>query len=131
MSAHQALVSENQEKAISPIPPEVRDVLTQSLTDTYAGIFKVLGEGIRMDILFLIGSNGQEEYPCTLLEKNLSVAKSTISYHVKLLHQARLVNVRREGREFRYTVNWPLLEYFVPDFFERCSSERAELLGLS
>ncbi|EKT76941.1 ArsR family transcriptional regulator [Rhodococcus opacus M213] len=40
---------------------------------------------------------------CTNLDDEARVSASTVSYHVKTLRTAGLVQVRKEGRSFHYT----------------------------
>lgn len=42
------------------------------------------------------------EMPCTVLQDHTGLAKSTVSYHIKILHEAGLISVRRQGRNFFY-----------------------------
>jgi DNA-binding transcriptional ArsR family regulator len=54
------------------------------------------------------------ELACTELEQTLPIAKSTISYHIKLLYRARLIDVRRDGRYYHYTPRWDEVNRLVP-----------------
>ena len=70
-------------------------------SEPLVNVMKALADSTRLDILRLIAS--AEEYPCTSLEANLSISKSTISYHAKVLRAAGLISVRREGKFYFYT----------------------------
>ncbi len=78
---------------------------------------KAVGDPTRLRILKLIGS--ASEYPCTELERQLPVSKSTISHHIKILSHAGLVGVRREGKYFHYTLRRDVLENYLPSMLER------------
>lgn len=56
------------------------------------------------------------EVACTSLEETLNVAKSTISYHVKVLFHADLINIRKEGRFYFYALRAEALDHYLPGF---------------
>lgn len=85
--------------------------------DHYTAIFTALGEKTRLQMLRLIDEAG--EMPCTLLVENLGVAKSTVSYHVKILAHARLISIRKQGRNYFYTLRRDILDEAVPGFRKR------------
>lgn len=102
-----------------PGPP-----VSHSLQDSYVAFGKAIADPTRLDMLVLIGETG--EYPCTALEQQLPISKSTISYHVKVLTQAGLVKVRREGRFFHYELQREVLDYFAPGLLARLLATRAQ-----
>jgi len=63
-----------------------------------------LGDPTRMSIVE--GVLGQEaigqEVACWELDETLDLAKSTISYHTKILQAAGLIQTRREGKFYYY-----------------------------
>ena len=75
-------------------------------------VFKALGHPIRFEIMRRMMHRA--ELPCTELEAALPIAKSTISYHIKLLHRAGLVNVRKAGRYYYYTPRREHMEEVLP-----------------
>ena len=85
--------------------------------DHYTAIFTALGETTRLQMLRLIDEAG--EMPCTRLVENLGVAKSTVSYHVKILAHAKLISIRKQGRNSFYTLRREILDEAVPGFRER------------
>ncbi|WP_300009522.1 metalloregulator ArsR/SmtB family transcription factor [Pseudonocardia sp.] len=98
-------------------------MLEPSARDSYVALAKAIGDPTRLEMLLLIGS--RPEYPCTALEEQLPISKSTISYHVKILGQVGLLKVRREGRYFFYELQRSVLDYYVPDLLPRLLAERA------
>jgi DNA-binding transcriptional ArsR family regulator len=109
-----------RDRAGDRIPSAVRDLVTRSELDLYSEIFRALSEPIRAEIVRLIGAVGSSgDYPCTGLEEELPISKSTISYHVKILSKAGLVTVRRDGRNFRYHLNREVFDHFVPGYLDR------------
>lgn len=85
--------------------------------ERYTAIFTALGEATRLEMLRLIDEAG--EMPCTVLIEKLGVAKSTVSYHVKILAHARLISVRKQGRNYFYTARRDVLDEAVPGLRER------------
>ena len=65
-------------------------------------VFKALGDPVRWSIVAQIAA--VDELPCAALEQTLSVSKPTISYHTKILQQAGLLSVRKEGRNYFYAL---------------------------
>jgi DNA-binding transcriptional ArsR family regulator len=72
-----------------------------------AEIFKALGDPVRWSIITQIAA--VDELPCAALEQTLPVSKPTISYHTKILQQAGLLSVRKEGRNYFYAMRRDVL----------------------
>jgi DNA-binding transcriptional ArsR family regulator len=70
-------------------------------------VFKALSDPIRWNIVQQIGQ--EDEFACSLLEDTLPVSKTTISYHAKILTQAGLIDVRKRGRNYFYTLRREVL----------------------
>jgi DNA-binding transcriptional ArsR family regulator len=81
-------------------------------TEDLAGIFRVLGDPTRIEILRLL--IGGEEVACTTLEEILPLSKSTISYHIKALKSVGLIKVRKDGRYYHYTLQRERLDAILP-----------------
>lgn len=84
-------------------------------------IFKALGDENRIKIISLLGSN--EVCACSLLE-NLCISQSTLSHHMKILADAGVVSVRKEGRWMYYKISQniiPVLERFIGQL-SRCDN---------
>lgn len=73
-------------------------------TDTkrIAEIFKALGDENRVEILIMLSKG--EKCACKLLEE-LEVSQPTLSHHMKILCDAKLVNARKEGRWMHYSLS--------------------------
>lgn len=109
--------------APSPLDEITADVLRRTTVDAYTEVFRALSEPTRVEILSLI-ANCDDEYPCTQLEQVLPVTKSTISYHIKILSGAGLVQVRKEGRYYHYRVRRNVVDYFLPGFLDHLAEDR-------
>jgi DNA-binding transcriptional ArsR family regulator len=78
------------------------NVVEPSQESTATEVFKALGDPVRWSIVAQVAAVG--ELPCAELEQTLPVSKPTISYHTKILQQAGLLSVRKEGRNYFYTL---------------------------
>ena len=67
-----------------------------------AVIFKALGDENRWKILDIL--KGGEKCACVLLNK-LEISQPTLSHHMKILCDARLVNGRKEGKWMHYSIS--------------------------
>lgn len=83
----------------------------------FINVFNALADPIRLEIISRCAA--ADEYACTLLEEVLPVAKSTISYHIKILYHAGLLEVRKEGRFYHYRLKRDVIEEFLPGFLEK------------
>lgn len=67
----------------------------------FMNITKALADESRIRLLFAL--RGGERCACQLVEL-LALAGSTVSKHLSILHQAGLVDVRKEGRWVHYSL---------------------------
>lgn len=84
-------------------------------------VLKALGDPIRLEIVRRMSKN--DEVACTKLEEVLDVAKSTISYHIKVLFHADLVDIRKEGRFYFYALRAETLDHYLPRFREQLAAD--------
>lgn len=87
-----------------------------SAREHFIEVCRALSEPIRVDMLSYMAT--ADELPCTFLSEVLPVAKSTISYHIKVLHQAGLITVRKDGRNYHYRLRTDFFERWLPGFLE-------------
>ena len=74
-------------------------------------VFKALSDPIRWTIVQQVAQ--EDEYACSLLEDTLPVSKPTISYHTKILTQAGLLEVRKRGRNYFYSLRRDVLREMI------------------
>ncbi|MCX6001837.1 MAG: metalloregulator ArsR/SmtB family transcription factor [Chloroflexi bacterium] len=93
---------------------------------SYADIFKALSNPYRVKIFMRLASCSIEGSPCGpgdevcecvgVLGKDLGIASSTVSHHIKELHRSGLIKLRRRGQRTECSVNPEvfdlLLEFF-------------------
>jgi DNA-binding transcriptional ArsR family regulator len=85
-------------------------------------IFKALSDPIRWNIIVQMAS--VDELACLTLEDTLPVSKPTISYHTKILYQAGLINVRKSGRNYFYSLRRDVLHRLLDDLWELAPTPR-------
>jgi ArsR family transcriptional regulator len=88
---------------------------TSDLTKILAG-FQALSDSLRIQVLELL--RYQELCVCELCEK-LNVSQSKLSFHLKNLKEANLVNSRQEGRWIYYSLNlsqFVVLEQYLAEY---------------
>ena len=85
-------------------------------------VFKALGDPIRWNIVQQMAQ--QEELACSLLEETLPVSKPTISYHTKILTQAGLIEVRKRGRNYFYSLRRDVLQGLIDEMWALAPSPR-------
>jgi DNA-binding transcriptional ArsR family regulator len=91
-----------------------------SVDDVYSEIFAALSEPVRIRIIRMIAET--DELACTRLDETLPISKSTISYHIKVLHHAGLISVRKDGRYYHYRLKAEVLQRYLPGFTEQLVS---------
>ena len=79
-----------------------------------AGIFEILGSKARLKILKIIT---EEEKCVNFLSKKLKLSQPTVSYHLKLLLNAGLVNQYKTAQWVRYKLNKKKLAQLMTNFF--------------
>ncbi|MDJ0707356.1 MAG: helix-turn-helix domain-containing protein [Leptolyngbyaceae cyanobacterium MO_188.B28] len=81
---------------------------------TLAGVLYALGDPIRIEIVKLLVEKG--ELPCAAFD--LSVAKSTMSHHFKLLRDAGVLYCRKQGTQHLNSLRSEDLEARFPGLLE-------------
>ncbi len=85
-------------------------------------IFKALSDPVRWSIISQMAA--VDELACVTLEDTLPVSKPTISYHTKILYHAGLINVRKAGRNYYYSLRRDVLHALLDDLWELAPSPR-------
>lgn len=73
-----------------------------------------------MAIFRLLVKRGPEGYTPTLLCEKLGVTSPTLSFHLKELQRAGLVDVRRDGRFLYYSPNFARMNHLIGFLTENC-----------
>lgn len=76
-------------------------------------ISKALGDITRLKILMNIAKHGGS-IECAKIITAINLAQPSVSHHIKTLTEAGLIEPEKEGRNYTYLLNKPLLkEYLV------------------
>lgn len=81
--------------------PLVEEPIAEAEADQMASWFRVLGDPARLRLFSLIASKGEACAACDLVEP-LGVSQPTVSHHLKVLHEAGLVEREKRGRFVYY-----------------------------
>jgi ArsR family transcriptional regulator len=79
-----------------------------------------LAQESRLAIFRMLVKRGPEGYTPTQLGEKLNVSSPTLSFHLKELQQAGLVNVRRDGRFLYYRPNFVHMDQLLGFLTENC-----------
>jgi DNA-binding transcriptional ArsR family regulator len=79
-----------------------------------------LAQESRLSVFRMLVKRGPEGYTPTQLGEKLNVASPTLSFHLKELHRAGLVDVRRDGRFLYYRPNFAHMNRLIEFLTESC-----------
>lgn len=85
---------------------------------TYSTIFKALSDETRLRIIDMLSCS--ELSACDILQ-SFTLSQSTLSYHMKILVDAGIVNARREGLWTKYSINddtFNKVVEFLPELYK-------------
>jgi ArsR family transcriptional regulator len=75
-------------------------------------ISKALGDMSRLKIMHYLSDQGGCG-DCSSLQDVIDLAQPSISHHVKILLEAELINGEKEGRNYRYTLNFGVMNDYI------------------
>lgn len=76
----------------------------------------------RLEVFRLLVRRGPEGYAAGDVGERLGITGPTLSFHLKELSQARLIEARREGRFLFYTASMERMNALVAFLTENCCS---------
>ena len=79
-----------------------------------------LAQATRLDIYRLLVQKGPDGLAATAIAEKVGIPNATLSFHIKGLTQAGLVNARQEGRFIYYAANYPAMNALVGFLTENC-----------
>lgn len=85
-------------------------------------MYKALSDETRLRIIDLLSCD--ELCACDILEK-FEITQPTLSYHMKILSESGLVNVRRDGAWMRYTLNAGAIQS-LKDYLDRITTDKED-----
>jgi len=89
-------------------------------------LLTTLGDRARLDIIFLLGEEGRMNVG--EIASHFSLTRPAISYHLKLLKDAHVLQSERAGQEIHYRLDW---QYVVDELLSivtelrECAAEAA------
>ncbi|MDP4003158.1 helix-turn-helix transcriptional regulator [Methylobacterium sp. NEAU K] len=89
--------------------------------------FIALGQEHRLRALRALVKAGPEGMASGVLAHAIGVSASTISFHLKELQQAGLIQSRRAGRSIVYSVAYPVLSGLIEFIMTDCCQGRPEV----
>ncbi len=72
--------------------------------DDIANVMRALGHPVRLEILRILANQQQGECCCSDVTESLPLAQSTVSQHIKVLHDAGLIERKPHGTRNRYCI---------------------------
>lgn len=85
----------------SPLPP---GEMAPTLRDRLVAVYRALGDPTRLEVFRLIAAQTAPICVCDIVDR-FELRQPTISHHLKILRQARLVTVSRRGVWAYYAVD--------------------------
>lgn len=82
-------------------------------------MLRAMADDTRLQILQFLctpGAGEMKAFAVNEIADNFELTASTVSHHLQLLRQARLVNVKRDGKNRLYSLNWDTMRRSVGQF---------------
>jgi ArsR family transcriptional regulator, arsenate/arsenite/antimonite-responsive transcriptional repressor len=79
-----------------------------------------LAQESRLALFRMLVKRGPEGYTPTQLGEKLNVPGPTLSFHLKELQRAKLIEARRDGRFLYYSQNFPRMNQVLGFLTENC-----------
>ena len=79
-----------------------------------------LAQESRLAVFRLLVQAGREGVAAGVLGEKLGIPAATMSFHLKVLSQAKLVKSRTESRFVIYSANYPAMDKLVAYLTENC-----------
>jgi DNA-binding transcriptional ArsR family regulator len=86
-----------------------------------------LAQESRLAVFRLLVKRGPQGFTPSIIAQKLNVAGPTLSFHLKELQHAGLVEARREGRFLFYSARFDRMKGLVGFLTEECCSQADEL----
>ena len=89
-------------------------------------VFESLSSGIRLDVFRMLIKQGPTGMVAGEIATKLGLAPTNLSFHLKAMSHAGLVNSVQEGRFLRYTANIDLIQNLIGYLTDECCSGHPE-----
>lgn len=91
-------------EVVSCSPPLARVPLTQSQAEQITPMLKALGDPVRLRLVSIVASHEDGEACVCDLTEAFDLSQPTISHHLKVLHEAGLLNRTKRANWVYYQV---------------------------
>lgn len=82
--------------------------------------FKAVHDQHRQHVLELLSEHGKLN--ASDIVKRLKLSQPTVSHHLKILHEAKLINAIKQGKEVFYTINQKSIVECCSGFIDKFAS---------
>ncbi len=89
-------------------------------------IFESLASGVRLDVFRLLVKNAPNGLVAGEIAALLALPPTNLSFHLKALTQAGLLNVTQEGRYQRYRANLAIMQELIVYLTSECCTGQPE-----
>ena len=89
-------------------------------------IFGSLASGVRLDVFRLLVKNAPNGLVAGEIAALLALPPTNLSFHLKAMTQAGLLNVTQEGRYQRYRANLPVMQELIVYLTAECCTGHPE-----
>jgi DNA-binding transcriptional ArsR family regulator len=89
-------------------------------TDNAVRALAALAQASRLEVFRLLVQAGPAGLPAGTIAERLAIPASTLSFHVKALSQAGLVQARQDGRFIHYSANFDAMNELIGFLGENC-----------
>jgi len=93
-------------------------------------VFESLSSGIRLDVYRLLVKRGSAGMVAGQIASELDLPPTNMSFHLKAMTQAGLLQVQQEGRFQRYRANFDLMRDLIAYLTEQCCAGHPEECGV-
>lgn len=84
-----------------------------------------LAQASRLNVYRLLVQVGPEGRPATEIADSLGIPANTLSFHLKALSHARLIEARHAGRFIYYSANYQQMNALLGFLTEKCCGGRS------
>ncbi|MFQ6004704.1 MAG: ArsR/SmtB family transcription factor [Woeseia sp.] len=91
------------------------------------GALSALSQQTRLGVFRLLVQAGPRGLTAGQIAEDLDSRQNTMSAHLKILSQAKLVGSRREGRHIRYRADYQTIRHVILFLMEDCCQGRSEV----
>lgn len=93
-------------------------------------VFEMLSSGIRLDVYRLLVKAGADGMVAGEISSALDLPPANLSFHLKAMTQAGLIDVEQEGRFQRYRADLALMVDLVAYITQECCAGHPELCAV-